>query len=66
MTAKLACRGLTGPLGPSRTPVMAVPCNDNRPRRHSNPKPMQRHSLACHWRVRPQTGALECMWQAER
>jgi hypothetical protein len=43
-------------------------CNDNRPvgaRAFAGRRKMRRPMLACHWRVVPATGALECFWQDE-
>jgi hypothetical protein len=43
-------------------------CNDNRPvgaRATAGRTRMRRPVLACHWRVVPATGALECFWQDE-
>jgi hypothetical protein len=48
-------------IGPISALMMAAACNDNYARRRSNPKPLQRYVLACHWRVRPLTGALVCV-----
>jgi hypothetical protein len=64
MIAKFAQRRGIG--GGRLSPAMTVPGNDNRVRRVlSDPQRMPKRVLTCRWRVRPQTGALECVWETQ-
>jgi hypothetical protein len=52
------------------SPARAAPSNDNNDshvlrRVFSGPQRTPKRVLTCHWRVRPQTGALECVWEAQ-
>lgn len=49
------------------SPAMPAHSNDNHVLRRvfSNPQRMPKRVLVCHWRVRPQTGALECVWETQ-
>jgi hypothetical protein len=66
MIAKFArYRGIGG--GWQVSPARAAPSNDNHVLRRviSNPQRTPKRVLTCHWRVRPQTGALECVWETQ-
>jgi hypothetical protein len=49
------------------SPARAAASNDNHVLRRvfSDPRRMPKCVLTCHWLVRPQTGALECVWETQ-
>jgi hypothetical protein len=66
MIAKFAqYRGIGG--GWQVSPATPAHDNDNHVlhRVFSDRQRMPQHVPVCHWRVRPQTGALECIWEMQ-
>jgi hypothetical protein len=66
MIAKFARYRAIG-VGRQVPPATAARGNDYHALRRvfGDPQRTLRRVLVCHWRVRPQTGALECVWQTE-
>ncbi len=66
MIAKFAqYRGIGG--GRQVSPATVAPSNDNQVLRRvvSDRRRTPKRVLVCRWRVRPQTGTLECIWETQ-